>query len=46
MASELLSVFSATIAMVPLVFLNAVRSTPLLELVAPMRTAPGRTYRL
>src|ERR1017187_10463756 len=46
MASGVLSVLRATTAMAPSVFLNAVRSTLPLELVAPMRTAPGRTYRL
>ena len=46
MGSALAAVFSATTATEPSVFLNAVRSTALFELVAPIRTAPGRTYRL
>ena len=45
MGSALAAVFSATTATEPSGFLNAVRLTALFELVAPIRTAPGRTYR-
>src|ERR1035441_6654677 len=44
--SAVCAVLSATMATEPSVFLNAVRSSALLELVAAMRTAPGRTNRL
>ena len=41
--SEPLPVFSATTAIVPLVFLNASRVRLPSVVLAPMRTAPGRT---
>ena len=46
MVSELPRVFSATTAVEPSVLRYAEMSTPLFELVAPIRTAPGRMYRL
>ena len=42
----LAEVFSATTATLPSVFRNAIRSTALAGLAAPIRTAPGRTNRL